>query len=278
MSREASGARRTRRSALAGRRGLNRSLAFAPTRAAALLAILASLLALYGLTTAPAVAIQRIDVSPLSWTNHDELIRWLGIEPGVNAFALATDGLAARLEELPAVASADVAVRLPGTLDVRVTERQPILAWRVADVTFLVDRDGVLFALAGAGAGARSAFPVVVDSRAASTATLFIGSRLDPTDLDAATRLASLTPEDVGSRATGLVVRINDADGYQLTTVPGSWTAVFGPYSPVLRKPDIIPGQVRLLRSILFAQEDKLLRITLADETHGTVVPRATPH
>ncbi|HEY2916538.1 MAG TPA: hypothetical protein VGI98_04910, partial [Candidatus Limnocylindrales bacterium] len=110
-----------------------------------------------------------------------------------------------------------------------------------------------------------------------STATLFIGARLDPTDLDAATRLASLTPDDVGTRATGLVVRVNDADGYSLTTTPASWTAIFGPYTPVLRTPDLIPGQVRLLRSILFGQEDKLVRIVLADATHGTVVPRATP-
>jgi len=278
VSGDATSPRRTRRSELEGRRGSSLSLGFAPARAAALLGVLASLLALYGLTTAPAAAIQRIEVSPLAWTDRDELVRWLGVEPGVNAFALATDQLAARLEELPAIATADVAVQLPGTLAVRVTERQPILAWRVGGVTFLVDREGMLFALAGSGGGDTSRLPIVVDSRAASTATLFIGAQLDPTDLDAASRLASLTPNDVGTRATGLVVRVTDADGYLLTTTPPSWAAVFGPYSPVLRTPDLIPAQVRLLRSILYGQEDKLLRIVLADATHGTIVPRATPH
>ncbi|HEY2916091.1 MAG TPA: FtsQ-type POTRA domain-containing protein, partial [Candidatus Limnocylindrales bacterium] len=166
MSPDVAGTRRTRRSAFEGRGRFGLAPGFGPARAAALLAIVASLLALDGLTTAPAAAIQRIDVSPLSWTTRDALVHWLGVEPGVNAFALATGSLAARLEELPAVASADVSVHLPGTLDVRVTERQPILGWRVGDVTFLVDRDGMLFALAGGAAGDTAAIPIVVDSRA----------------------------------------------------------------------------------------------------------------
>jgi cell division septal protein FtsQ len=244
-----------------------------PTRAAALLAIVACLLGLYGATTSSALAIQRIDISPLAWTNHDDVVRWLGVDPGVNAFRLATGDLAARVEELPAVASAEVEVSLPGTLRVTVTERTPILAWRIGDVTFLVDRDGVLFALAGKAVGSAAALPTVVDSRGASRAILGIGARLDPTDLDAATRIASLRPDDVGSRATALAVRITDADGFVVTTSPASWSAVFGPYSPVLRSPELVPGQVRLLRSILFGRETQLARIVLADDRNATVVP-----
>jgi hypothetical protein len=249
-----------------------------PARAGALLAIVACLLGLYGLVTLPALAIQRIDVSPLAWTNRDELLRWLGVEPGVSAVGLATDGLAARLEELPAVAAAHVEVGLPGTLAVQVTERQPILAWRVGDVTFLVDRDGMLFALAGQGTADTSRLPTILDARAGSKAILAIGARLDPTDLDAATRLASLKPDDVGSRSNGLAIRITDADGFVVTTSPASWSAVFGPYSPVLRSPELIPAQVRLLRSVLFGKETQIARIVLADATNGTVVPLATPH
>ena len=212
-------------------------------------------------------------VSPLSWTSHDELVRWLRVDPGINAFQLSTGHLAERLEQLPSVATARVEVRLPDTLAVTVTERQPILAWKVGDVTFLVDREGMLFALASQAGGSIATLPTISDGRAASKATLAIGTRLDPTDLDAATRLASLKPDDVGTRADGLSVRISDADGFVVTTTPASWTAVFGPYSPVLRSPELIPGQVRLLRSILFGQETRVARIVLADETHGTVVP-----
>ncbi|MBI3751310.1 MAG: FtsQ-type POTRA domain-containing protein [Chloroflexi bacterium] len=244
-----------------------------PARAAALLAIVACVLALYGLTTVPALAITRIEVSPLSWTDHDDLLQRLGVDPGINAFLLPTDDLAERLGEIPSVADARVEVRLPDTLSVTVTERQPILAWRVGDVTFLVDREGMLFALASKAGGSAATLPTILDGRAASKVILGIGTRVDPTDLDAATRLASLKPDDVGTGADGLVIRISDADGFVVTTTPASWTAVFGPYSPVLRSPELIPGQVRLLRSILFGQETRYLRITLADETHGTVVP-----
>lgn len=249
-----------------------------PARAAALLAIVACVLAVYGLTTVPALAITRIDVSPLSWTDRDAVIQRLGVEPGINAFQLSTDQLAERIEAIPSVAGARVEVRLPDTLAVTVTEREPILAWQVGDATYLVDREGMLFALASSAPGTLATLPTIVDGRAGSRAVLAIGTKLDPTDLDAATRLASLKPADVGSQADGLTVRITDADGFIITTTPASWIAVFGPYSPVLRSPALIPGQVRLLRSMLFGQEARLLRIVLADETHGTVVPRPSGH
>lgn len=249
-----------------------------PARAAALLAIVACVLAVYGLTTVPALAITRIEVSPLSWTDRDTVIQRLGVEPGINAFQLSTDQLAERLGTIPSVAGARVEVRLPDTLAVTVTEREPILAWQVGDATYLVDREGMLFALASSASGTLASLPTIVDGRAGSRAVLAIGTKLDPTDLDAATRLASLKPADVGSQADGLTVRITDADGFIITTTPASWIAVFGPYSPVLRSPELIPGQVRLLRSMLFGQEARLLRIVLADETHGTVVPRPSGH
>ena len=254
-----------------------RRFAATPVRAGAALGLLASTLALYGLTTASPFAVRRIEVSPLAWTDEATLVRWLGVDTGTNAFLLPTAALGARVAELPTVASAEVGVSLPDALVVRVTERTPILAWHVADVTFLVDRDGMLFAVAGAAAkGDVAALPSITDSRAASRIILGVGARLDPVDLDAATRLASLKPADVGSGAAGLAVRITDADGFVVTTKPGSWTAVFGPYSAVLRSPELIPGQVRLLRSLLFGHETQIARYTLADETHGTYLPLPT--
>jgi hypothetical protein len=53
--------------------------------------------------------------------------------------------------------------------------------------------------------------------------------------------------------------------------------AVFGYYTPSLRTTDIIPGQVRLLRSLLLGREGLIERIVLASETDGTYVPKASP-
>jgi hypothetical protein len=106
---------------------------------------------------------------------------------------------------------------------------------------------------------------------------LSIGARLDPQDLDAATRLASLVPSDVGSAAKALAVRVTDENGFVVRADPQGWLAIFGFYTPSLRTPDLIPGQVRLLRSLLIGREPLIARIVLASETDGTYVPKPTP-
>lgn len=254
-----------------GRRGIR--LGVAPVRAAALLGLVAAVMAGYGLLTAPAFAIRSIDVSPLRFTDREELVASLGVGTGTNAFRLSTAGLATEVERLPAVGAASVSVALPDRLVVSVTERTPILAWRAGESTFLVDRDGVLFAFASLAPDAAASLPTIVDRRAVSRLVVTLGARVDPVDLDAATRLASLTPEDLGSASTGLGVAITDADGFVVTTKPASWTAVFGSYGRVLRSPELIPGQVRLLRSLLFGRETQIARIVLADDRNGTYVP-----
>jgi hypothetical protein len=52
---------------------------------------------------------------------------------------------------------------------------------------------------------------------------------------------------------------------------------VFGFYTPSLRTTELIPGQVRLLRSLLTGREQTVERVILASETDGTYVPKATP-
>jgi hypothetical protein len=117
----------------------------------------------------------------------------------------------------------------------------------------------------------------VIDDRRAAAAGLSIGTRLDPQDLDAATRLASLVPSDVGSAAKGLAVRVTDENGFVIRADPQGWIAIFGFYTPSLRTPDLIPGQVRLLRSLLIGREPLIARVVLASETDGTYVPKPTP-
>ncbi len=171
-------------------------------------------------------------------------------------------------------------MRLPDSLVVRVEERSPILVWRVGARRYLVDADGRLFARLGEDPGAVPAgaavLPVVEDRRATS-AGLSVGGRLETVDLDAATRLASLTPADVGSEADGLSVAVGDANGFVIRARPESWAAVFGFYTLSLRTPELIPGQVRLLRSLLIGREPQLDRVILASETDGTYTVKPTP-
>jgi hypothetical protein len=70
---------------------------------------------------------------------------------------------------------------------------------------------------------------------------------------------------------------VTDENGYVLNTKPTGWSAVFGFYTPSLRTTELIPGQVRLLRSLLEGREPQVDRVILASDTDGTYVARSTP-
>ena len=247
-----------------------------PIRAAALLGMLVSAGAIYGLSSSSVFGLREVSVGTLRFIDPARLRDSVGVAADTNLFALATDEVAGRLRALPAVAAANVEVRLPDTLSVTVREREPILVWVAGTNRFLVDRDGVLFATATEATPVVGGVPAMTDTRVAS-ATLGIGGRLDAIDLDAATRLGSLRPADVGSTAAGLVVSVTDENGFVVKATPGGWSAIFGFYTPSLRRPDLIPGQVRLLRSLLAGREATVERVILASDTSGTYIPRPSP-
>jgi len=122
----------------------------------------------------------------------------------------------------------------------------------------------------------------VADGRGRSG--LRVGATLGSVVLDAARRLGSLEPVDLGSDASRLVVSLDDAAGWVVRPDGESsvgWTAVFGFYTSDLaadlRPTSLIPAQVRLLRSLLDGREPEVGRVILASGTEGTYVPRATP-
>jgi cell division protein FtsQ len=240
--------------------------------AAALTAILAGA-AIYGAASSPVFGLSRVLVDGASFTPESEVRAALDVPAATNLFRLSTVEPTRRLLALPAVRGAEVVVSLPGTLRIRLVERTAILVWAVGERRFLVDRDGLLFADLGEVDPARAdGLPILTDSRATS-AELTAGSALDPVILDAATRLGSLTPTDLGSEAPRLSVVLSDEHGFVVKARPDGWAAIFGFYTPTLRQPTMIPGQVRLLRSLLVDREDQVARIVLASETDGTYTP-----
>lgn len=248
-----------------------------PARAAALLGMLACGFAFTFVTGPTAFGLSRTDVPDLTWTDGDTVLATLALPDGGNVFRLDTAPLAAALRALPAVAAADVTISLPdAAVIVRIEERQPVLAWAVGDTRYIADRTGRIFAALGKAAKLPAGVPVLEDRRAGAAADLAVGAQLDAVDFDVATRLGSLTAADIGSTATRLAVEVTDADGF-VVSAPGAWTAVFGPYSPATRPTDMIPAQVRLLKSLLVGREATVARIVLASGTDGTYVPRATP-
>ncbi len=233
--------------------------------------------AIYGVGASSAFDYRTLEVVGARYTDTSAVEAALAVARGENLFVLSTKPLLAALESLPAVRAAHVDVRLPGALAVSIDERVPVMVWQVGDRRYLADGDGTLFALMPAQPPPDAAALPVIDDRRVESINLDVGNSLDPVDLDAATRLASLVPADVGSSAVSLGVSVTDANGFVVATRPSSWSAVFGFYTPSLRTTAMIPDQVRLLRSLLVGREPEVQQVILASGTDGTYTPRATP-
>ena len=253
------------------------SAGLTPVRAGAALAMLLSAGAIYGLAATSAFGFGRLEVTGSTITPEAAVRETLALTDGENLFEIATDPLEARLLEIPAIAAVEISIGLPDTVAVRVEERQPILVWQAVERRFLVDRAGFLFASLGDTATLPSDLPLIVDERG-SARKLDIGKTVDSVALDAATRLASLTPETIGSSASSLAVGVTDANGFVLRSVPESWIAVFGFYGRSLRTTELVPGQVQALRELLAeVGEATVAQVILGDDRKGTYTPKESP-
>ncbi len=109
--------------------------------------------------------------------------------------------------------------------------------------------------------------PVVEDSRLPAQPPA-IGSYLPAIDVAVIRQLLALTPESLGSRASELQLRVDEYDGYVVSSDRG-WQAVFGHYTPTLQPPTVVARQVQCLRSLLAADERRLERVRLAVSDDG---------
>ena len=232
--------------------------------------------AIYGLAATSAFGFGKLEITGSTITPEASIRETLALKEGENLFEIATDPLEARLLQIPAIAGVEISLGLPDTVAVRIDERQPILVWQAGERRFVVDRAGLLFA----GLGETTAppdLPVIVDERGSSR-KLDIGKTVDAVALDAATRLASLTPGAIGSSASTLAVGVTDANGFVLRSVPESWVAVFGFYGRSLRTTELVAGQVQALRELLAeVGEATVAQVILGDDRKGTYTPKSSP-
>jgi hypothetical protein len=177
---------------------------------------------------------------------------------------------------LPLVATVRVSAGLPDGIQIRVREKTLLLRWQIGDRVYAVTESGELLGdtatlnLASTAATQFGAAPLLFDDRMPSP--LLTDKRLTPTELDVATRLASLSTEDLGTSATSLTLRLLSDFGFVVEAIGPSieWNAVFGIYSATIRPTSMIPGQVRLLRSLLAGRETRIGWVILADDQAGT--------
>ena len=263
------------------RRPSTRVTALAKRLAAALL-ILAAGVAPLPIATGSSLPIAAIAVSGAHFLDAPSVIAASGIAPGENLLAARMRNAEMGIRALPMIASVQVRAGLPGTIQIDIVERTPLLRWEANGVTYLVDGAGRVVAttdapfLASSAATAILTLPLVTDAR--TDVTVELDGSISAALFDAVTRLTSLTPTDVGSRAAALALRVDQDWGLLLAARGGpadaAWVAVFGTYTGNLRPPTMIPEQVRLLRSLLASGEGRFGWVILADARAGTYTDR----
>ena len=206
----------------------------------------------------------------------DAVVAAANIPVGSSLLAVNLRAAEEAVAALPLVASVRVSAGLPDGIQIRVREKSLLLRWQIGDLVYAVTESGELLGdttrlnLAPTAAAALAAAPLLYDDREGSP--LLAVGQLTATELDVATRLASLTSEDLGTGATALTLRLLSDFGFvvQATGPSIEWNAVFGIYSATIRPTSMIPGQVRLLRSLLAGRETRIGWVILADDQAGT--------
>lgn len=101
--------------------------------------------ALYFAWTSPTFRVTEPLITGAARIPADQIAGALGIN-GQPVFVLNTDDLATRLRlNFPELASAEVTIGLPNQVEVRVTERQPIIFWQQGQGYTWIDASGVAF-------------------------------------------------------------------------------------------------------------------------------------
>ncbi len=143
--------------------------------------------ALYG----PTFRIEQVDIKGTHNQKLISSIKGLGIK-GQDIFLLDRDALVTRLEALPSVASASLGIELPGTVQVEVQERAPVLLWQAGKTTFALAQDGTVIAPQN-DLGGTEHLAVVVDARH-SAGQIHPGTRFNTADIILAEQVFEQAP------------------------------------------------------------------------------------
>ena len=94
-------------------------------------------------TQSPLLDVDGVRVAGAARTDPGEVLRRARIEPGDTMVGVDTGQAAARIEDLPWVERATITRQSPGTIEIEVTEREPLALAEIADGrTAVVDREG----------------------------------------------------------------------------------------------------------------------------------------
>ncbi|MEN8112931.1 MAG: FtsQ-type POTRA domain-containing protein, partial [Actinomycetota bacterium] len=101
--------------------------------------------------TSPLLAIKDVTVTGAERTDPEAVAYEHGIKPGIATFSARGGPVEEALLEDPWIAEADVVVSWPGSIEIHVRERAPLVVVRNADGAFVAAEDGALVEIAEDG-------------------------------------------------------------------------------------------------------------------------------
>lgn len=116
--------------------------------------------------------VEEVLVEGRARTNGDVILSRLGLKLGTPMLAIDPEEARQTLEALPWVATASVERQLPGTLYIRLNERQPLALWQEQGVLRVIDRSGEV--IPGVEAQRFAHLPLVVGADAPAHAEKLI--------------------------------------------------------------------------------------------------------
>lgn len=98
----------------------------------------------FGMGAEQGLALAKVEVEGRYYQNKDAILGALGVKRGMAVLDIDLAAAKTRLEQLPWVRAAAIERRLPDTLYIRLTERQPFAFWQSNGQLALIDRDGTV--------------------------------------------------------------------------------------------------------------------------------------
>lgn len=100
----------------------------------------------YGLNS-PYFHLARVEIHGLQHLGESEVLEWTSLQAPVSLWRVSTSQVAARLENHPRIAGAQVSRRWPDSLIINLMERRPVVYVAYHDLWLAVDDGGIPFAL-----------------------------------------------------------------------------------------------------------------------------------
>jgi hypothetical protein len=196
------------------------------------LGAVAGVAALVALLNGPWLRITEVAWAGTDYTDAGAIEDLLEERRGVSALAVDSGLLEARIELLPAVAEATVAVSLTGSIEATVIEHQAAFVWETRSARLVGAADGLIFAGGPVDDEldpSLADLPRIRDLRFAGR-VVTVGDAIPEALVRTALRLAELDPAMLGSGSTRLAIRLDDEFGFRLVSDEQEWQVALGVY------------------------------------------------